>query len=199
MCGNDSASFDALLDRLARGREEAARQYEALRRRLIKFFEWEQCREAEDLADDCLDRVARKIEEGVEILNVASYAAGIARMQVKEYHTRRQKEAAALQEFTRSPRSDGDGDSAAALDDLEQCLDQLRPEQRDLVLGYYAGEQSVRIRNRQRIAAQLGMTVNALRNRAMRLREILETCMASRGLDRDTSAKKSTKTRGARL
>jgi hypothetical protein len=42
---------------------------------------------------------------------------------------------------------------------------------------YYAGEKRARIERRQRLAAQLGIEINALRNRALRLREKLETCV----------------------
>ena len=51
--------FEALLQQLGPDREFAGTRYEQLRRRLISFFEYRHCRDAESLADRTLDRVAR--------------------------------------------------------------------------------------------------------------------------------------------
>src|SRR5215212_10225203 len=55
--------FDALLGWLDSDREQAGIQYEAIRRRLIKIFTGRGCAEAEDLADETINRVASKLEE----------------------------------------------------------------------------------------------------------------------------------------
>ncbi len=49
----------------------------------------------------------------------------------------------------------------------------LEPEQRRLLLAYYQDKQ------REWLATELGLTMNALRNRALRLREKLEKCVMS--------------------
>ena len=52
-----------LLMRLDSDPAKAWEQYRSLRCRLVKFFEWNQCTFPEELADEVLDRVARKPAE----------------------------------------------------------------------------------------------------------------------------------------
>jgi len=80
----DSAgAFGALLARLSADGGDA-QAYEALRRRLIQFFKLHVPAEADDLADVVLDRLARRIHEGIDVASVPSYALGIARMVLHE-------------------------------------------------------------------------------------------------------------------
>src|SRR5215470_10383215 len=51
-----------LLVRLDSDWNRAGEKYEELRRTLIKFFEWNSCFPAEDLVDETLDRVAKKLD-----------------------------------------------------------------------------------------------------------------------------------------
>lgn len=66
---------------------------------------------------------------------------------------------------------------ARLADCLARCLQELSPEGRGLILDYYQGDAGVRIRQRQTMAAQLGISLNSLRNRALRLRDRLEKCL----------------------
>ena len=56
-------AFDLLLAQLDTDRQQAGTKYEALRRKLVKFFQWRGCSLPEDLADDTINRVARRVEE----------------------------------------------------------------------------------------------------------------------------------------
>ncbi|HWC77001.1 MAG TPA: hypothetical protein VG778_06035, partial [Blastocatellia bacterium] len=60
---------------------------------------------------------------------------------------------------------------------LKQCLGDLSPENRELILQYYQGDKSDKINNRKKIAEKLGTPLNTLRMRALRLRERLQTCV----------------------
>ena len=60
---------------------------------------------------------------------------------------------------------------------LEHCLGLLSADQRSFLLEYYQGEQRTRIENRKRMAERLRLPLNAVRNRALRLREKLENCV----------------------
>src|SRR5260370_8775058 len=51
-----TASFESLLQRLDPDRERAGGKYENIRRKLIKFFQWNDCFAEEDLADEPLGR-----------------------------------------------------------------------------------------------------------------------------------------------
>ena len=71
-------SFESFLARLDTDREAAGQKYEDLRRKLIRFFEWNSCLNADDLADETLDRVQENLQKA-DILNLPAYVFGIAR------------------------------------------------------------------------------------------------------------------------
>ena len=56
-------SFDALLKWLSADRDQAGQIYEEIRLRLIRIFTARACTEAEDLADETMNRVASKLPE----------------------------------------------------------------------------------------------------------------------------------------
>src|SRR5258706_11814178 len=56
-------SFDELLSWLNPDREKAGASYEEIRHRLIKIFAHHGCTEAEDLADETLNRVERNVRQ----------------------------------------------------------------------------------------------------------------------------------------
>src|SRR5215468_8955650 len=78
------AAFNKLLECLDADRQRAAERYEQLHRKLEKFFENHRSAAAEELADETINRVTRKLEEGLEIQNLSSYCIGVARMLLKE-------------------------------------------------------------------------------------------------------------------
>src|SRR5206468_187108 len=69
------AAFDDLLECLSPDREQAAAAYEEIRRKLITFFEFRGCLSSQDQADETINRVARRIQEGeiIQASDVASY------------------------------------------------------------------------------------------------------------------------------
>src|ERR1051326_3044018 len=56
-------AFDSLLEWLDSDRERAAIKYEDIRKRLVKIFTGRGCAEAEDLADETINRVISKLDE----------------------------------------------------------------------------------------------------------------------------------------
>ena len=69
-----STGFSRLLARLGSNSDEAAAQYERLRATLEKFFDWHGAWPPEECADETLDRLTRKLESEIEIVDVRSYA-----------------------------------------------------------------------------------------------------------------------------
>src|SRR5215472_9175796 len=59
-------SFRALLEFLDPDRHLAAERYQKIREKLVRFFEWKGCIPGEDYADETIDRVARRLEEGID-------------------------------------------------------------------------------------------------------------------------------------
>lgn len=70
-------AFDALLAWLDPDRELAGEKYEDIRYRLIKFFERRGCPAPEELADEVLNRVSKKLDEGTEV-RAFEYFYGVA-------------------------------------------------------------------------------------------------------------------------
>jgi DNA-directed RNA polymerase specialized sigma24 family protein len=175
----DQSSLHALLDALGTDASEAGHAYENLRVRLIRFFSWNRCQSPEDLADTALDRLAVKLAAGAEpILDPGKFVAGIARMLLHEQHARHGRELKMLSWLSwsfahRPPRAEVEWEREDA---LSHCLESVPFENRQILERYYTGDASQRIRNRQLLAAELGIGINALRNRALRLRERLEDC-----------------------
>jgi len=170
-------AFDALLAGLDPDRARAGERYEVLRQKLVRFFEWRGAFDAEEQADETLNRVARRIEEGETIQNVAAYAAGVARMVWREA-AKQQDRSRELDERTPAPDPEPeDVDESARFECLDACLAALPDDQRDLVLAYFAEERGAKIDSRKQMAARLGVEMNALRIRVHRIRARLELCV----------------------
>ncbi len=199
------ALFEALLRALSQNGERGEVVYERLRTRLIAYLRLRLPSEAEELADLTLDRMARRIYGGTAIHNVYSYALGIARLVVLESRARFTRERSSIQDaahLQQTPLFHGDRDGLdpeAADAALTGCLNQLGPEGSELILEYYVDSGADRIAARQRLAQRLGLSINALRNRALRLRATLERCMREKlpGRDGSRPADTSDKSNGA--
>jgi DNA-directed RNA polymerase specialized sigma24 family protein len=172
-------AFDNLLITLGGGdRESGSQKYLEIRGNLTRFFEWRGCSFPEDHADETFNRIARKVAEGEEILNPPGYAMGVARLLLLEVLKSRQKEQSALTEMGQAsePIADSDSDEDR-LDCLRNCLQTLSADNRELILQYYHGEKREKIQNRKRLIDRLGISLNTLRMRALRLRERLQGCV----------------------
>jgi DNA-directed RNA polymerase specialized sigma24 family protein len=172
-------AFDKLLAALGPDRESAGSTYLEIRERLVRFFEWRGCPLPEDHADETFNRLAKRIASGEEILNPMSYCVGVARLLLLEINKERAKEQQALTEMATSQATHAgvDEGAEARIGCLRECLETLSPNNRELITRYYQGEKGVKIENRKRLVEQLGIPVNTLRMRALRLRERLQSCV----------------------
>ena len=171
-------AFDKLLIAFGGDRERGSEKYLEIRGNLTRFFEWRGCPFPEDHADETMNRVAKKVDAGEEILNPAGYAMGVARLLLLEIVKGRQREQSALTEIGRESEAyEAEDDSEGRLTCLRNCLQTLSSENRDLILQYYQGEKSEKIQNRKKLMERLGVPVNTLRMRALRLRERLQGCV----------------------
>lgn len=175
-------ALQALLDLLDRDPEEAGRKYEEIRNRLLRIFQWRGCAWPEELVDETMNRVAHKAAGGLELRSEDPfrYFCGVAQMIFKEIlrDQRKQQEAVVeMQKIEPPPEDDPYPEEDERLTCLRICLEELSPENRDLMMDYYTGEGAGRIRRRKKLAAKLGVAMNALRIRAYRLRSKLEDCV----------------------
>lgn len=169
-------AFGRLLARLAPDIESAARRYEQLRTKLVRLFEWRGFRDGSDLADQTIDRVVRKIQEGLDLqgTELMRYAGGVARHIAQETWRREKRERVGSADAERPPFVPGKHTTTDfRLGRLEACLLEMDAADRNLVLRYYASDRAERIRNRRELAEELGVRSNALRVRAFRIRRRL--------------------------
>jgi len=183
--------FDSLLDRLAAD-PESAHAYEGLRLRLVCYFRLRFPVDAEALADETIDRLARRLSDGTPVVNLAAYALGIARLIGLETATRQRREReAALTASIESAALEAETEPDAALPALQCCLAGFDQESVSLILEYYTeASGAARIEHRQHMAERHGLTPNALRNRALRIRIALERCVRARLGDADHRPKR---------
>ena len=180
-------AFDHLLDWLDEGTHSSGKAYLDMRSRLAAYFDRKNCGAPEELADETLNRVTRRLEEEGHISSdaPARYCYIVARFVFLE-HLRATKHEVPLSDLAREPVVD-ELASAEAWDDQEgreklmRCLDHctasLPSTNRDLIIRYYYGEQRAKIENRRTLAQSLGISLNALSIRACRIREKLEACV----------------------
>ena len=171
-------AFDKLLVAFDVDRETAGRKYLEIRNNLTRFFEWRGCSFPEDHADETINRMAKRVFEGEAILNHSGYAMGVARLLLLEINKGRQREQSALAEIGAAPDVYvPEDDDESRLTCLRSCLQTLSPDNRELILQYYQGEKGDKIENRKKLLDRLGIPVNTLRMRALRLRERLQACV----------------------
>lgn len=175
--GLNKAAFDKLLAHLDADRERAGERYEIIRLKLVRFFEWRGSVFPDDQADEVINRVARRIDEGEEIRDLKNYFYGVARLLFLETLKEQEKEAAALEQMPPPwTDSEGGGEQEPRLKCIEMCLRNLTAENRELIIQYYRMEKGAKIENRKAMARALGIPLNALRIRAHRIKAKLEEC-----------------------
>lgn len=181
-------AFQRLLNWLDEEVDSGGERYLEMRRRLVLYFDRKNCPAPDELADETLNRVARRLEEEGAITGdaPARYCYIVARYVFLESLRRPERDPSlgeALDERalehapTSSDTAEADDATEKRLACLERCMQKLEPDHRELIINYYDGEQRAKIDNRRALAARLGITVNALSIRAFRLREKLERCV----------------------
>lgn len=174
-------AFTKLLHRLDADRERAGEKYEDLRRTLIRFFEWRSAPSPEEQADETFNRIARKLDEGMEIVNIGGYCHQVARLVCLEAFKGHDSRRMPLDEIKlEAPAPDTTAETAEKehrLTCLDDCLRVLPVESRELITEYYCDEKRGRIDRRQALADSLGLRRDALANRAQRVRDKLEHCV----------------------
>lgn len=176
--------FEGLLLRLDPDRERAAEKYEEIRWKLIKFFQWGACVEAEDLVDETFNRVAEKLASKEEIHEVPAFVWGVAK-NVRQEALRREKKKVLFPDTPSFEESFAAPDAASGedikprnrLQCLRRCIHHLSAEDRRLILKYHSPD-GRRAEGRRRLAQEIGLTMLALRVRANRLRFKLEQCIS---------------------
>ena len=176
-------AFEKLLDSFSHDRNEAGEQYEMIRRKLVRFFEWRAIGCADEHADETINRVARRIYEGQIVDNLKSYFYGVARMVFMEALKDREHAPIAIDDALLIIRNKEwkatENEADPRLLCLDSCLESLPDENRTLIVTYYEEQKRAKIERRQQLANGLQIPLNALRIRAHRIRINLEKCIST--------------------
>mgnify|MGYP000893565519 CR=1 FL=1 len=183
-------TFARLLAALHPERAQAAEQYEHIRQSLLVFYTFRGAPDPLELADETINRVARRLTEGQEIFtqNPVSYFYGVARNVWREVVARPVlnqplddplplDKQISLNPHELLMQAEDRRAFEHRLNCLEKCLLKLPPQDRDLMLAYYQGTGSAKIENRQDLATQFGISLKTLRNKTSKLRSELATCV----------------------
>ncbi|HEU4390269.1 MAG TPA: hypothetical protein VFV34_20875 [Blastocatellia bacterium] len=189
------AGFSSFLVWLDQGNDTAGESYLEMRRRLVSYFDRKSCRSPDELADETLNRVARRLEEEGSITDAtpAHYCYIVAKFVFLEYLRAAERKQISIDDLSSSGAPEPNVAAGTAGDEheraelrlecLDGCLQKLDPDNRQLIIEYYRGEQRAKIDSRRGLAERFGITSNALSIRACRIRDRLESCVA-RCLDR---------------
>lgn len=170
-------ALNGLLAALAEDRSQAGKKYLLLCKNLQRYFEVRGFSASQSAADEVINRLARKLESGQTIENVNTYALGIARLYSLELRrSPEQKTSGDLPELSVPPVEQA-SETDQNLVCLDKCLNEIPAEKKEIIVGYYRGERREKIENRRKMAEKLGLRQNALRSRAVRLREKLASCI----------------------
>jgi DNA-directed RNA polymerase specialized sigma24 family protein len=164
--------FSKFLAWLNPDRDRAGEAYEKIRRRLIKIFVSRACSSSEELADETINRVVRRIQEIADtyVGERIPYFIAVANKIHLEYL--RKKPAPQTM-----PVLESSSWAEEEYDCLEGCIEHLTQRSKELVLEYYREEKHEKINLRKQQADKLNIPLNALRIRACRIRAKLESCV----------------------
>lgn len=154
-------------------RDRGAKKYEEIRGRIIKIMRNRGCHLAEEVADETISRVCKKVKKLKATYDgdPALYFYGVAKRVYLEFT------GGGTIIIPPQPPKDDPEEVERRHACLDHCLQKLRPESRELILRFYQGEKRAKIENRQRLAALLGIDSKALSLRALRIRRELLKCM----------------------
>jgi len=164
--------FDRLLAWLDPDPEGAGLSYERIRWRLIAILASRGCAVPEELADETIDRVARRVADirDTYVGDKAIYFLGVMNNVHHEYLKR--------PKMARPPESVDDVEVKEKTHlCLDKCLDKLTANSRRMIERYYAADKQAKIDLRKQLASDLGVSLNTLRLRALRIREKLQACI----------------------
>ena len=172
-------------------RDVAGSMYVQLHHDLAKLFTYKGFADPEALTDEVFDRVAEKVHsvrptyEGDPRFYFRAVANNVVRENLKKVKTQ-----VSLEDVDLPGQKTTETDETALEREecLHSCLRKLTANDRKLIVSYYTKEKQAKIDNRNELAQQLGISVEALRVKVYRLRASLHECI-ERCLDRKAKRK----------
>jgi DNA-directed RNA polymerase specialized sigma24 family protein len=175
--------FDKLLSALDPDRDRAGAKYVEAHRRLGYYFQKRGCSVPNDLADETLNRVARKLVTSQDTrIIIDHYWYGVARLVLKEFWSRSNREIPELDDLPRAlerstdPRAtereqEADAQESRKRECMKKCVAALPDYDRNLITQYIA------TKDKNGLAALLEMNVKTLPVKVHRIRTRLNDCV----------------------
>jgi DNA-directed RNA polymerase specialized sigma24 family protein len=172
-----SEAFEKLLSKLNPDRERAGEEYELLRLKLLEYFRSRACQCAEELADETLNRLAKKNMEGEEIRDVLRYTHGLAHWVWMEFLRKPGARPVSFEDLPVAPfvlpTSILQKEREAC---FHYCLRALPARDRELVVEYWDHRKQTNREARRELAERMQITMIAMRIRISRIKDKLEAC-----------------------
>lgn len=170
-------NFEALLSWLSPDRDKAGELYEQIRQKLLRFFYFKGCQNAEDLTDETINRLIGKLtsldlSQGNKPVTIFY---GFANNVYFEY-LKLEKREVSLEEV-KNFQTEYDLDSEDIQSYLEKCLQKLKKSEQTLALEYYIRDGSQKFEHRRNLAEKLNLTMGAMHIKLHRLRNSLRECI----------------------
>jgi DNA-directed RNA polymerase specialized sigma24 family protein len=166
--------FDALLDWLDTDRDIAALKYETIRAGLIRIFVSKGFSDAEDMADETIRRVSKRLPDIRDsyLGEPKNYFHGVARNIIREKYRLREiaTDVSPVASIQITNRSD-------EYECLTRCLKFMDPTKRELILDYHVYEGHDKIEQHEIMAQELRISKGTLRLRTHHIRTKLEECV----------------------
>lgn len=179
-----SESFARLLEWIDEGADSNGQKYLELRQKLVSYFDRKNCLVPDELADETLNRVARRLEEEgkIDTETPAKFCYITARFVFLESLRDKGNKSVSIDEIradkiTAKDKTEEQNLKEKMLACLEKCVGELGEINRELIVKYYYGAERIKIENRRALAEKIGISPNALTIRACRIRGHLEICV----------------------
>jgi DNA-directed RNA polymerase specialized sigma24 family protein len=174
-------NFERLLLCLNSNREKAGEEYLLLWQKMREYFAARGSNHPEELADETVSRLARKIAEGEEVRNIFKYSYGLARLIWMESLRKPENSQVSLENATVLPFVLKDflmmkEENACYL----HCLGQLTKKEKELIVEYWELEKDDKHHDaRKHQAEKMGISRTALRIRVLRIKKKLKDCLVN--------------------
>jgi RNA polymerase sigma factor (sigma-70 family) len=167
--------FELLLAWLSNDREVAGELYEKIRQGLIRFFYFKGCRNGEDLADETISRVTKKLTS-LDLSTETKPAAifyGFAKNIVFEEFKKEKREGLLDENIAATNQTYKETNFRC----LDNCLLELPQTERDIVTRYYSRDKSEKYDQRRELASEYGISIELMYVKLHRIRKRLRVCI----------------------
>lgn len=165
-------AFEDLLLRLEPNYSSTEERYKQVHLKLVKFFAWRRCEDAESLADETLIRSLKNLSEidaDKHYSDIYIIAKNVFRKYLRDNKRRIKVTEMIASDLTNQEQSPSD----YSLDCQKLCLQKLSNDELLLLQNYILGET-----NREELAKSMGISLNALRLKLYRIKKELKDCYA---------------------